>query len=476
MAVALFIFAFAVRIISLLTSGGFDSVQGYDDGVYYSAAAAFNHGLIPYKDFVLVHPPGILIILTPFIWLAHLTSDSFGLTMGRVFFMLIGATSTVLIYKLGRRFNRTAAVIAALIYAVWAPMVRVERTLYLEGIGSLALLLALYLLPKARAPKIRVVFSGLFLGFAVATKLWFAVPVAVITLWFLLSREIKNAITLGLTSLATFGAVISWFWWKAGSKFWDLVLTAQINRNGGHISLYTRIDQIFNFASLKFIDDRKLRFFIGLTIVLLLTLPFLKYFRKREQGLLILMLFATQFVVLLQTPVFFNAYPSFLAATFALIAGITLGQIHRNFLTGTLISLFIVISLNSTLTQIHGRDLPTKIEQLPLQKSKCVTSDDPSILALTNTLTKDLDNNCHLIFDVTGVIYGIDNGANPFQESATTRRLKSARYQKEISKYLESGATIILGRAGHNGLNPESYRALYMGRTVTKTKSFVIIS
>ena len=48
--------------------------------------------------------------------------------------------------------------------------------------------------------------------------------------------------------------------------------------------------------------------------------------------------------------------------------------------------------------------------------------------------------------------------------------------KKEISKYLESGATIILGRAGHNGLNPESYRELYKSRTVTKTKSFVIIS
>ena len=476
MGIAIFLFALLVRVISLFTAGGLDSVQGYDDGVYYSASAAFVHGLLPYKDFVLVHPPGILLILAPFIYFSHLTNDFIGLVSARFVFMLIGATSTALIYRIGKRFNQTAAVIAALIYAVWAPMVRVERTLYLEGIGSFALLIALYLLPKANSSLKRVFTSGTILGFAVATKLWFAVPVLVFSIWFLISRRLKNAVIFGAASLFAFFSAIAWFWYKAGPKFWELILTAQINRNGGKLTTASRISQIFDFASIDFVDDKRVRFLIGVVLVIVLTVPFLRYFRATEQGLLILMLFTAQFVVLLQTPVFFNAYPSFLAATFALISGITLGQIHRNALTGAVITLFISLSLFSTLTQIPGRDLPTKIEQLSLQQSKCVTSDDPSVLALTNTLTRDLKNRCHLIFDVTGVIYGINNGSNPLQETATERRLQSTIYQREISKYLESGATIILARVGHDGLRPEVFKDIYKGHHVVKTKSFVIIS
>ena len=115
MGIAIFLFALLVRVISLFTAGGLDSVQGYDDGVYYGASAAFVHGLLPYKDFVLVHPPGILLILAPFIYFSHLTNDFIGLVSARFVFMLIGATSTALIYRIGKRFNQTAAVIAALI-------------------------------------------------------------------------------------------------------------------------------------------------------------------------------------------------------------------------------------------------------------------------------------------------------------------------------------------------------------------------
>ena len=143
MELALFVFAFLIRFISLLTAGGFDSVLGYDDGVYYSAATAFLNGLIPYKDFVMVHPPGILLILTPFVLLAKLTSDALGLYVARIFFMLIGATNSFLIYRVGRRFNRSTGVVASLIYATWMPVVRIERTPYLEAIGSLSLLIAL---------------------------------------------------------------------------------------------------------------------------------------------------------------------------------------------------------------------------------------------------------------------------------------------------------------------------------------------
>lgn len=475
MGVALFIFAFLVRFASLLTAGGFDSVLGYDDGVYFGAATAFVHGLIPYKDFVMVHPPGILLILAPFALLAKITTDTLALYLARIFFMLIGAANTYLIYRVGRRFNRSTGFVAALIYATWMPVVRIERTPYLEAIGSLALLISLYLLEKPKVLLNRVAISGAALGFAVATKLWFAVPVAIISIWFLFTKEFKRALLFGISALTTFTLVISLFWYRVGNRFWDLILNAQLNRGGGYTSPDSRISQIFNWTSLNFIDSERIRVSIGIFLILLVAFPFLKYFRGREQGLLILLLFIAQFAVLMKTPVFFNAYPSFVAATFALIAGISLGALHRNFITAGFIGVLVLGGTYGVLTQEPGRDLPTKVEQATLKQSRCVTSDSPVVLALTNTLSRDLENGCHLIFDVSGTIYGIDNGANPYHRSATSRRLRSIQYQEELLKYLSSGHTIILVRERSDGLKPETFKEILAGRKVTKTKSFLII-
>ena len=90
MAFALFCLAAVIRILSLFLSGGLDSVLGYDDGVYFSATLGWLHGLIPYRDFILVHPPGILLVLSPFAWLASHTTDEIGFIASRIFFVILG--------------------------------------------------------------------------------------------------------------------------------------------------------------------------------------------------------------------------------------------------------------------------------------------------------------------------------------------------------------------------------------------------
>ncbi len=36
--------------------------DGYDDGVYLGAAIRFVNGVLPYRDFALLHPPGIVLL------------------------------------------------------------------------------------------------------------------------------------------------------------------------------------------------------------------------------------------------------------------------------------------------------------------------------------------------------------------------------------------------------------------------------
>src|SRR5689334_22729672 len=37
----------------------------YDDGIYFGAAIRLIHGWLPYRDFLLPHPPGLTVLLSP---------------------------------------------------------------------------------------------------------------------------------------------------------------------------------------------------------------------------------------------------------------------------------------------------------------------------------------------------------------------------------------------------------------------------
>ncbi len=47
--------ALVVRLALVLRGGGLYGYMGYDDGVYYAAAAGLVFGRVPYRDFVLLH-------------------------------------------------------------------------------------------------------------------------------------------------------------------------------------------------------------------------------------------------------------------------------------------------------------------------------------------------------------------------------------------------------------------------------------
>lgn len=471
----IFVFAFLVRLVSIFFAGGFDSVLGYDDGVYYSASTAFNHGLIPYRDFVLVHPPGILFVLTPFTWISELTTDQIGFYLARIFFMVIGALSAWMIYRIGSRWSRGAGVAAALFYAVWMPVVRIERTAYLEGLGILFTLIALHILLEGKQVRRDALTMGLLMGAATSMKIWYAVPIVVSLLWLAVNRELKKAIIIGVTSLTTFFVVCSYFIVKAGRRFFELVLYAQTQRAGEPIFIAERLEKIFNTQSVNWINSRNISL-ISLLIILTLVTKYIIDNITDRKSQLVLLLFIFQLAVLLRTPVFFNAYPSFIAISLALIFGTVIARLPSKILVAAIMIVVIPIGLHSAFTQEPGRDLPNKIERLPFASSRCVTSDSPAVLILTNTLTRNLHNKCHLIFDVSGDIYGIDGGANRLHENSTDRQLHSRQYQREVESYLAQGGVIILARRTIDGLTTESWQKLLAGRKVSHSHSFYIIS
>ena len=106
--------AFVVRLAMVLRGGGLGGLMSYDDGVYYSAAGSLWWGQLPYRDFVMVHPPGILLSLAPFAGLGRLTHDALGFQVARVAWMLVGSLNAALVVVAARRSGLVAATVAGL--------------------------------------------------------------------------------------------------------------------------------------------------------------------------------------------------------------------------------------------------------------------------------------------------------------------------------------------------------------------------
>ena len=56
--------ALAVRLYYFTRPGYLLGVTEYDDGSYFGSAVRLVHGSMPYRDFVLVQPPGITLLMT----------------------------------------------------------------------------------------------------------------------------------------------------------------------------------------------------------------------------------------------------------------------------------------------------------------------------------------------------------------------------------------------------------------------------
>ena len=87
-----------LRLYQLSRPGYLLGVTEYDDGVQFGDAVRLVSGVIPYRDFVVVQPPGSVLLMTPVALLAKVTGTAWGLGIAR---LLTAAADTVCIVLLG---------------------------------------------------------------------------------------------------------------------------------------------------------------------------------------------------------------------------------------------------------------------------------------------------------------------------------------------------------------------------------------
>lgn len=219
------VFALALLVragLVLLSRGGPKGNFGYDAGVYYTAADALIHGRLPYQDFTLLHPPGLMLVLTPFAGLGRLTTDHMGFVAANTAFAVLGALNAALVVAVARQLNlaRSAALIGGIFYAVWYGAAGAEISSRLEPLGSFLFLCGLLFLTRDHARARRyLVFAGMAFGAAIAVKIWWSAPVLVAFAWQLRGRETRRQLGwLAAGVLLSVSVVVAPFFLAAPSE------------------------------------------------------------------------------------------------------------------------------------------------------------------------------------------------------------------------------------------------------------------
>lgn len=233
----------------LAKAGPWGFAVDYDEGVYFSAAALLAKGILPYRDFVFVHPPGLLFALSPLGALASLVDPSVAFMVARLAMVGVGAINVVLVGRLGdRACGPWAGLFAALLYAAHPEAVAVERGPFLEPVlNLLCLAFALvWLAPKGqdRRRLVRTAVSGAVLGGACLVKLWGVLWLAA-ALVSLPPKEWRRGVLLVTAALALALVGLAPFLHSAALKLWtDVVWFHSVRPPDGTLDLLVRAKKL----------------------------------------------------------------------------------------------------------------------------------------------------------------------------------------------------------------------------------------
>lgn len=464
--------AFLARLTLMLRGGGLSGSDGYDDSVYYAAATALIHGHLPYRDFVLLHPPGLILALTPFTAFAQLVSDRTGQEIARVAFMVLGAVNTVLVMRLGNRFGRVAGLVAGVVYAVSYPALYPERTTTLEALGNTTVLVALSLLvdPARRrlpdAPSRRrggtwqwptrlLVAAGVALGFGTTVKIWGVVALAVLTVWIGVAAGLRAATWLVAAAGATIVAVCLPFYLAAPHAMWRMVVVDQLSRPRSSSPLTSRFSTLVGLTSWLPRLPHVVVQVVVLVMLSLLVVSMIVAARILGAQVLVVLLVAHT-GVLLASPNLYLHYASLVWVPGALVLGIAADRAwirlssdgHRTRAWVCLTAALAAVILYGAPGVVRGKGNPLDpaLATAAIRVPGCITADDPTYLIAMNVLSRNLRDGCPVWIDPTGI--AIDRAGN-----ATDKPYASASnplWQQSVMAYLLSGDATMVARQATN--------------------------
>jgi alpha-1,2-mannosyltransferase len=454
--------AFLFRLVPVLRGGGLVGMGNYDDGVYYTSAIGLVHGLLPYRDFLLLHPPGMPLLLAPFALVAQLTSDSYGFAAARVGWMLLGAANAVLIWKILRPIGLVAAAFGGFGYAVFHPAVYSDKSTLLESPATTALLIAILLLqPLARAdslPHGRAIVAGALLGLSMTIKIWGVVTLLIVLGWLLLLRRYRVALRVLIASAAATTVICLPFFAAAPTAMWNQIVRDQIVRGLGVVPTLERLDRMVGLGIITRSYPSAITVAAGVVLLGCAALAW----SYREARLPVLLMLG-QGLYLLIIPVWFPHFAGFTAAPIALTAGAAMGRLialvrarPAQIAVGVVAGAALLVYATGWAGLTYNRRLPDQFRELAVAGPGCITSDDPTALVATDTLSRNVSRGCHFIADFGGHSHDMAAAAG-----VHVPRNDNLAFQRFALDHLRSGSvTILIRYSGGRGFNEQTTAVL----------------
>jgi hypothetical protein len=228
------VLALGLRVYYQWTRPGFLlAVTEYDDGPYFGSAVRLVHGVLPYRDFIFVQPPGITLLMVPAALAAKVTGTAWGLAAGRVLTVLAGTASVVLGGLLVRHRGLVAVLVTCGVLAVYPDAVAAAHTVLVEPwLVLFCLIGAVAVFDGDRlAGGRRLAWGGVAFGFAGAVEPWAIVPVLVVAA--LCLPGVRRAAVFIAGVAAGFLLPVIPFLAAAPRQFYQSLITAQIGPRAG---------------------------------------------------------------------------------------------------------------------------------------------------------------------------------------------------------------------------------------------------
>ena len=437
--------ALALRLLLLSRPGYLLGVTEYDDGPYFGSAVMLVHGLLPYKTFILVQPPGITLLMVPSALLSKVTGTATAMATGRVLTTLASTAGVALAGLLVRHRGLVVVIVTCGIIAVYPDSVYTARTILVEPwlvlfclLGALALFDGDRLTSSGK----RLFWGGVAFGFAGCVEVWAIFPVIVLACMFLLRRpRIKRlAVYLGgvaagfLVPTLPFAAL-------APKRFYESLYVAQVAPRAGsaRVPLGVRLSNMIGVINLHLGAHPRtlielLTAILIVAVALVIAAGWLLSHRAPPQlDWFALVTTAVITVMFLWPDQFHYHFAAFLAPFFALAIALPLGRLLDTLSEGrswlparqaaelwkpaaALASLAIVLlAMEQGSHEAHLKlplgPVPAKVESI-IPKGACVGTDQVSYLLMANRFSPD-QANCPHMLDGLGSDLGFSNGLKP---------------------------------------------------------------
>ena len=455
--------ALGLRLYQLSRPGFLLSVNEYDDGPYFGSAVRLVNGALPYRDFLIVQPPGITLLMLPAALVSKATGTAWGMAIGRILTALAGAVAVALAGLLVRHRGALAAIIACGIMAVYPDSIQATKTVLVEPwlvlfclIGALAVFDG----DGFTASRRRLIWGGVAFGFAGVVEPWAIFPVLVVAA--LALRRPRRLLAYAGGVAAGFLVPVIPFAALAPGQFYDATIVAQIGSrpDATRAANWIRLADMSGLADVK--RPTHLLILAAVLVILALVLggvglgflltwrlpPVLDLFALGTSGLVVLAFFWSS--------QFHYHFAAFLAPFLALAIALPVSALVRDIplifggdggtvgtggaggggacapsllqwgataLAGLAILCMAVVQFGwETHNAPHLKLSVVTHAQRLIPPGSCLLADEVSFAVMTNRLVSDVPG-CSLLLDATGTNYAYSRGRDPETGAARYARV-----------------------------------------------------